>query len=50
MNEQRAGLAALGWVQYAVIAFQEGFIEDYEVQIDGTIIDYVNENKNTVAK
>ncbi|WP_024345126.1 hemoblobin-interacting domain-containing protein [Lacrimispora indolis] len=44
INEQRTKLVDLGWIQYAVIAFQEGSIDDYTIEIDGTDITEVCTN------
>ena len=38
VDEERTKLVNLGWVQYAVIAFQEGTIDDHTIEVDGTDI------------
>jgi hypothetical protein len=38
VNEEKTKLIDLGWIQYAVIAFQEGKIDDYTIDVDGTDI------------
>lgn len=38
VNEEKTKLVDLGWIQYAVIAFQEGSIDDYTIDVDGTDI------------
>ncbi len=35
VNEKKTKLVDLGWIQYAVIVFQEGSIDDYTVSVDG---------------
>ncbi len=36
VNAEKTKLVDLGWIQYAVIAFQEGSIDDYTIDVDGT--------------
>ena len=36
LNKNQTKLVDLGWIQYAVIAFQEGTADDYTIEIDGT--------------
>lgn len=36
VNAEKTKLVDLGWIQYAVIAFQEGRIDDYTIDVDGT--------------
>ena len=38
LNVQKTKLVNLGWVQYAVISFGRGTLEDYRVYVDGTDI------------
>ena len=36
VDAEKTKLVDLGWIQYAVIAFQEGRIDDYAIDVDGT--------------
>ncbi len=36
VDAEKTKLVDLGWIQYAVIAFQEGSIDDYTIDVDGT--------------
>ncbi len=38
LNEERTGLVNLGWIQYAVVSFRSGTIDDYSIFVDGTDI------------
>lgn len=38
LKEKETKLVNLGWIQYAVISFQEGTLDDYTVFVDGTDI------------
>jgi hypothetical protein len=38
VHAEKTKLVDLGWIQYAVIAFQEGSIDDYTIDVDGTDI------------